>query len=118
MDKKLYIGNLPYSVTDQDLKTLFEKSGSVTSAVVITDRNSGRSKGFGFVEMSSESEVEDAIQQFNGYEWDGREIKVSIAKPREERDRRRPGRGKGMQGGNRPGRRDTYSGGRRENRQD
>jgi cold-inducible RNA-binding protein len=107
MDKKLYVGNLPYSFSEQDLKELFTKAGNVTSAVVITDRNSGRSKGFGFVEMDSQSEAEEAIKLLNGFELEGREINVSIARPREERGDRRGGREDKDRGSFRSGRRDA-----------
>lgn len=88
MTKKLYVGNLPYSVDNDKLAELFAEAGTVESANVIIDRDSNRSKGFGFVEMSSAEEAEAAIEQFNGKEVDGRGLKVSIAKPREERPRR------------------------------
>ncbi len=87
MEAKLYVGNLPYSIRDEGLQELFGQAGSVVSAVVITDRQSGRSKGFGFVEMSNPEEAEKAIQMFNGYSFEGRDLRVSIARPREERPR-------------------------------
>ncbi|MFH1744989.1 MAG: RNA-binding protein, partial [bacterium] len=74
MATKLYVGNLPYSATDSQLSDLFSKAGQVVSAVVILDKFSGRSKGFAFIEMSSEDEAQKAIQQFNGYELEGRAI--------------------------------------------
>jgi len=85
---KMYVGNLAFSVTNSELENLFSQCGTVTSAQVITDRESGRSKGFGFVEMSSTSEMESAIEKFDGSELDGRSIKVNKAKPREERPSR------------------------------
>ena len=85
MESKLYVGNLPYSTNDQILKELFGKAGTVVSVSVITDRETGRSKGFAFVEMSNQSEAEKAIQMFNGYSLDRRELRVSIARPKEER---------------------------------
>jgi len=86
MEKKLYVGNLSYS-TDQDtLKNLFSKAGTVESAVVISDRTSGRSKGFGFVEMSSDAEAKKAIEMFNGKELDGRDIVVDEARPMKKRN--------------------------------
>lgn len=103
MNNKLYVGNLPYSVTEQELKALFEESGKVTSVAIITDRNSGRSKGFGFVELSDQGEAEDAIQRFNGFEFMGRELKVSVARPREDRGTRRGGSDRRNRGGYRPG---------------
>jgi RNA recognition motif-containing protein len=86
MSKKLYVGNLPYSATDQSLRDAFSQCGTVESARVITDRDSGRSKGFAFVEMSSTSEASDSISRFNGYEMDGRAINVSEAKPQAPRE--------------------------------
>lgn len=80
---KLYVGGLPYSVSDGQLNELFSAHGTVDSARVITDRMTGRSKGFGFVEMSSQSEAEKAIESLNGTELEGRSIKVNEAKPRE-----------------------------------
>jgi len=85
METKLYVGNLSYNTTDEDLRTLFTQAGTVSSVEVIKDRDSGRSKGFAFVEMSSQAEVESAIKAFNGYSLDNRQLKVSIARPREER---------------------------------
>lgn len=87
MNKKLYVGNLPYSVDDQVLQSEFEKFGQVESARVITDRETGRSKGFGFVEMSSEDEANSAIEQLNGQPMAGRNVTVSIAKPQAPRER-------------------------------
>lgn len=88
MEKKLYVGNLPYSVTDESLNELFSRVGEVVSAKVITDGDSGRSKGFGFVEMSNTDGAQKAIEQFDNTELDGRNIKVSEAKPKtESRDR-------------------------------
>lgn len=81
--KKLYIGNLPYSTDDNSLKDFFSEAGTVSSAVVITDRMSGRSKGFGFVEMEDDAEADKAIADFNGKELDGRELVVNEARPRE-----------------------------------
>lgn len=80
--KKLYVGNLPYSTTDSELNNLFSGAGAVVSATIITDKFSGRSKGFGFVEMSSSEEAEAAISKFNGYSMDGRAITVTEARPK------------------------------------
>jgi RNA recognition motif-containing protein len=88
MSKKLYVGNLPYSVNDQSLNDAFSECGSVTSAKVIMDRESGRSKGFAFVEMSSESEAAAAISRFNGTQMDGRAMNVTEAKPQAPRENR------------------------------
>jgi RNA recognition motif-containing protein len=79
MGKKLYIGNLGYEVTSQDLQELFAQAGSCESAAVINDRETGQSRGFGFVEMSSSAEAQKAIQQFNGYDLKGRALKVNEA---------------------------------------
>jgi RNA recognition motif-containing protein len=84
---KIYVGNLSYSVDSASLERLFSPHGVVESASVITDRDTGRSKGFGFVEMSSNSEGEAAIKALNGAEHDGRPLTVNPAKPREERPR-------------------------------
>ena len=84
MNNKLYVGNLPYSLTGEDLKKFFAEAGSVESATIITDKISGRSKGFGFVEMSSEEEVKKAIEIFDGKDLDGRDIVVNEARPKKE----------------------------------
>ena len=102
MGKKLYVGNLNYSVTDSDLMKLFEPHGTVESAQVIMDRDTGRSKGFGFVEMSSDAEAQAAITGMGGKEVDGRNLTVNEAKPREDRG----GGGRGGYGGGRGGSRD------------
>lgn len=88
MNQKLYVGNLPYSTTDATLSDLFSQAGTVTSASVITDKMSGRSKGFGFVEMSTPEEAQAAIQKFHGQEFEGRALTVSEARPKEDRPRR------------------------------
>lgn len=88
MGKKLYVGNLPYSVTDASLSEAFTQCGTVTSSKIITDRDTGRSKGFGFVEMSSEAEAQSAISKFNGMDWDGRAMTVNEAKPMAPRENR------------------------------
>jgi len=85
MAKKLYVGNLPYSVTDEQLGQMFAQFGQVSSAVVIKFKDTGRSKGFGFVEMSTDEEAQKAIQELNGKEVGGRNIVVNEARPREER---------------------------------
>ena len=87
MGSKLYVGNLGYGVTDSDLQTLFQPHGTVQSAQVIMDRDSGQSKGFGFVEMSSSSEAQAAIAALDGKDQGGRPLKVNEAKPKEERSR-------------------------------
>jgi RNA recognition motif-containing protein len=85
MESKLFVGSLPWSIRDDALKALFEKAGNVVSASVIVDRMSGRSKGFGFVEMSSPEEAQAAIEMYNEQEVEGRKIIVNVARPREER---------------------------------
>ncbi|MFC1598576.1 RNA recognition motif domain-containing protein [Patescibacteria group bacterium] len=84
MAKNLYVGNLPYSITQEQLSEIFSEAGAVTSATIITDKFSGRSKGFGFVEMSSDEEGDKAIELLNEKELEGRPIKVNEAKPRED----------------------------------
>ena len=85
MSMKLYVGNLAFQTTNEDLQTLFSQSGTVQSANVIEDRETGRSRGFGFVEMSSKEEGTAAIAEFNGKEFGGRNLNVNEAKPREAR---------------------------------
>lgn len=102
MGKKLYVGNLPFSATDDVLFDTFSQSGTVVSAKVIMDRETGRSKGFGFVEMSTDAEAADAIEKFNGADYDGRKITVNEARPQAPRE----GRGGGFGGGGRGGRGD------------
>ena len=82
---KLYVGNLPYSANQQTLMDTFSKCGTVETVNVISDRDTGQSKGFAFVEMSSKAEAQKVIQEFNGFSLDGREIKVNEAKPQEKR---------------------------------
>jgi RNA recognition motif-containing protein len=84
----MYVGNLPFGVTEEELKTVFSEFGTVESVNIITDKFSGRSKGFGFVEMPDNSEADKAIKALNGTDLKGRSIKVNQAKPREERPRR------------------------------
>jgi len=88
MAKKLYVGGLPYSTTDSELADAFSKAGAVDSASVITDRMTGRSKGFGFVEMASDADAEAAIQMWNGKDFGGRTITVDAARPMAERPQR------------------------------
>ena len=85
MSTKLYVGNLAFQTTSQELQQLFGQAGTVQSASVVEDRDTGRSRGFAFVEMSSEEEANSAIEQFNGKEVGGRALKVNEAKPRENR---------------------------------
>ena len=85
MSTKLYVGNLAFQTTSQDLQQLFAQAGTVSSASVVEDRETGRSRGFAFVEMSTQDEANSAIEQFNGKEVGGRQLKVNEAKPRENR---------------------------------
>ena len=108
MGRKLYVGNLAYGVTDSDLEQMFGAHGTVQSAQVIMDRDTGRSKGFGFVEMGSDQEAQAAIAALSGKEVDGRQLTVNEAKPREDRGGGGGGRG-GYGGGG--GGRGGYGGG-------
>ena len=85
MNKKLYVGGVPYSSTEDSLKNHFSQAGEVASATIITDRYTGRSRGFGFVEMADEDGAKKAIELFDGKEFEGRKLTVNIARPREER---------------------------------
>jgi RNA recognition motif-containing protein len=114
---KLYVGNLPYSMTDSDLQSLFEQHGSVQSAQVIIDRDTGRSKGFGFVEMGTSEEGQAAIQALHDQDVNGRKLTVNEARPREDRGggggggRGGGGGGRGGYGGGGGGGRGGYGGG-------
>lgn len=116
MGKKLYVGNLPYSTDDAALMEQFSSVGTVESARVITDRDTGRSKGFGFVEMSSDEEASQAIEKFNGQPMGGRNMTVSEARPQAPREggggRGGFGGGRGGGGGGRGGGGGGYGGGR------
>jgi cold-inducible RNA-binding protein len=103
MSSKIYVGNLPYSVDDSSLRHNFSEYGTVSSAKVMMDRDTGRSKGFGFVEMTTEPEAQAAINGLNGQSVDGRSIVVNMARPKEDR---------GDAGGYRGGNSDGYRGGR------
>ncbi len=85
METKLYVGNLAYTTTEEDLQVLFTQAGTVKSVALIKDRDTGRSKGFGFVEMDTQAETENAIRMFQGKEMNERALTVNIARPREER---------------------------------
>jgi RNA recognition motif-containing protein len=116
MENKLYVGNLSYNTTEDELRELFGQAGTVTSVAIIKDRDTGRSKGFGFVEMGNQSEAQKAISLFNAYKLNERELTVNIARPREERPRGGGGgfgdrRGGGGRGGR--DRRGSGGGGRR-----
>ncbi len=113
MAKKLYVGGLSYGTTEDGLRNLFAQAGTVESVAVIADKFSGRSKGFGFVEMSTDEEAQKAIETYNGKEFDGRTITVNEARPMEARPPRTGGGGfnrgggrGGFGGGDRGGRRD------------
>ena len=118
MGRKLYVGNLPYRLRDSDLQDMFAEHGTVDSAQVIMDRDTGRSKGFGFVEMSSDQEAQAAISALNGRDLEGRSLTVNEARPREDRPRGgggggggRGGYGGGGGGGGRGGGGGGYGGG-------
>lgn len=113
MATKLYVGSLPYSTTDDQLSQLFSKAGSVVSANVITDKFSGRSRGFGFVEMAGDDDAQKAIEMFNGFDMDGRRLVVNEARPMAERKPRSfgGGGGGGYDRGGRGGGRGGYGGG-------
>ena len=112
MGSKLYVGNLSYSTTSSDLEQLFSQHGTVQSAEVISERETGRSKGFGFVQMGSDEEAQAAISALNGQEHDGRALTVNEAKPREDRPRGGGGGGgRGGYGGGGGGGRGGYGGG-------
>lgn len=105
MDNKLYVGNLSYSTTEDDLHALFSDAGSVQSVAVIKDRDTGRSKGFGFVEMNSADDAQKAIDLFHGTDYQGRPLTVNVARPREDRPRfEGGGGGKGRRSGGGGGR--------------
>jgi RNA recognition motif-containing protein len=91
MAKKLYVGGLPYRTTDNELRQAFEKAGTVESATIIMDRATGRSKGFGFVEMATDEDAQKAIEMWNGKDFDGRNLTVNEARPMEERPRQNGG---------------------------
>jgi cold-inducible RNA-binding protein len=105
MNKKLYVGNLPYSTTEAQVRALFEQAGEITDVALITDRETGRPKGFGFVEMATEEAAQEAIKRFNGYALENRNLTVNEARPREERS------GGGGFGGRRDDRNGGYGGG-------
>ena len=105
MATNIYVGNLPWSTTTDDLYAMFQQYGAVTRAQVVTDRETGRSRGFGFVEMANQEDGEKAIAELNGTEFAGREIKVNEAKPREDRGGRSGG---GYGGGGGGGRSDRW----------
>ncbi len=99
MESKLYVGNLPYSATEDELSKMFGQAGTVTSVAIIKDRETGRSKGFAFVEMSNADEAQKAISILNGRDMGGRDLRVSVARPREEGGGGGGGGGRGGFGG-------------------
>lgn len=98
-NSKLYVGGIPYRTTEDELRTAFEEAGAVASVSIITDRMTGRSRGFGFVEMSSEAEAQAAIDRWDGKEFDGRMLSVSMARPQGDRPPREGGDRGGFGGG-------------------
>jgi RNA recognition motif-containing protein len=107
---KLYVGNLSFQTSSDELQQLFAQAGTVESATVVEDRDTGRSRGFGFVEMASKEEGQKAIEQFNGTDLNGRNLTVNEARPREDRGNRGGG-GRGGYGGNRGGGGRNFGGG-------
>ena len=105
-NSKLYVGGIPYRTTEDELRTAFSEAGEVTSASIISDRMTGRSRGFGFVEMASEAEAQAAIDRWDGKEFDGRMLSVSMARPQGDRPQ-------GDRGGFRGGDRGGFGGGNR-----
>ncbi|MDQ1283915.1 MAG: hypothetical protein QG620_263 [Patescibacteria group bacterium] len=110
MAQKLYVGNLSYNVTEDALNEYFSQAGAVQSAVIINDKMSGRSKGFGFVEMANDDDAQKAIEMFNGKEYEGRSLTVNEARPMEDRPKRTGGfgGGRGNDRGGFGGRRDRF----------
>ena len=113
---KLYVGGIPYRTTEDEMRTIFEEAGTVTSVSIISDRMTGRSRGFGFVEMEDEAQAQAAIDRWDGKEFDGRMLSVSMARPQGDRPPReggdRGGNG-GYGGGDRGGNRGGFGGGNR-----
>ncbi len=108
MESKLYVGNLSYNVTEDQLRELFSQAGQIKDVALITDRQTGRSKGFGFVEFATQEEAQKAIDMFNNHELDGRPLTVNVARPREERGGGGGGGGGYRGGGERGGGRRRY----------
>jgi cold-inducible RNA-binding protein len=111
METKIYVGNLSFSTTEDELRELFAQAGTVASVALIKDRDSGQSKGFAFIEMSNQADAEKAIAMFNGKTHGNRELKVNLARPREERGTGGYGRGGGGYGRGGPGGNRRGSGG-------
>lgn len=121
MEKKLYVGGLPYATTDDALKVAFSQAGTVDNAQIIMDKMTGRSKGFGFVEMSTAEEAQASIEMFHGKDFEGRTLTVNVARPKEEGGPRRTfsgggNRSGGFGGGSRGGDRGGFGGGDRGGR--
>ena len=116
MDVKLYVGNLTYSTTEDELRTMFAQAGTVTSVALIKDRDTGQSKGFAFVEMGSQAEAQKAISLYHGKALTGRDLTVNMARPREERGGFGGGAGGGGFGGSRGGFGDSRGGGGKHRR--
>lgn len=116
MGRRLYVGNLSYNTTEDALKELFAQHGTVESVSILMDKFSGRSRGFGFVEMATDEEAKGAVEKVNGTNLDGRDLVVNEARPMEEKGERRPGGGGGRNrfGGGGGGGRDRDRGGRRD----
>lgn len=108
---KLYVGGIPYRTTEDELRTAFEEAGTVTSVSIISDRMTGRSRGFGFVEMADEAMAQAAIDRWDGKEMDGRMLSVSMARPQGDRPPREGGQGGGGRGGFGGGNRGGFGGG-------
>ena len=101
METKLYVGNLPYTATEEELQTMFAGAGTVKTVTVVRDRDTGRSRGFAFVEMETQADAQKAISMVNGKDLGGRALTVNMARPREERSGGRPGGSRGRSGGSR-----------------
>jgi RNA recognition motif-containing protein len=99
METKLYVGNLPYTATEEELQAMFAGAGTVKTVTVVRDRDTGRSRGFAFVEMETQAEAQKAISMMNGKDLGGRALTVNMARPREERSGGRPGGSRGGGGG-------------------
>ena len=101
METKLYVGNLPYTATEEELQAMFASAGTVKTVTVVRDRDTGRSRGFAFVEMETQADAQKAISMVNGKDLGGRALTVNMARPREERSGGRPGGSHGRSGGSR-----------------
>jgi RNA recognition motif-containing protein len=101
METKLYVGNLPYSATEDELQSMFASAGTVKTVTVVRDRDTGRSRGFAFVEMETQADAQKAISMMNGKDMGGRALTVNMARPREDRSGGRPGGSRNRSGGSR-----------------